>query len=273
MEKLFHLKRKIIRNSQILFLLLTYFTFSFVTLALWEHKGINQVTGDEPHYLVMSNGIAKYKTFEQTKPYKEEFNTRRIYAPGLALKDENPSPKNTHALLGQNGLFNVHNIGLPLLLAIPFAIGGVIGAKVFMIVVGGLIIFNFWDFASQYCNNKNIICAILLPLTISQPILFSSNQIYPELVAALLTILTINMLTKYRDSNPLNNKDSTIIFFYSKFFTLVAIEICSYIFISVWLFKLAISFYPKGFKTVQKNNIMCSDFRNNINVLQSFCIQ
>ena len=212
MEKLFHLKRQIICNSKMLFLLLIYFTLSFATLASWEIKGINQVTGDEPHYLVMTNGIVKYKTFEQTKPYREEFRTREIYAPGLAPKDANPSPANTHALLGKNGLFNVHNLGLPLLLTIPFAIGGVIGAKVFMILIGGLIIFNFWNFASQFCQNKNIIFTLLLPISISQPIVFASNQIYPELLAALVTIFTINIFCKYKESNSLNNIDSIIIF-------------------------------------------------------------
>ena len=211
-KKLFPLKRKLISNRQILFLLAIYFSFSFSTFALWEHKGINQVTGDEPHYLVMTNGIVKYKTFEQTKPYKEEFTTREIYAPGLAQKNENPSPSNTHALLGKNGLFNVHNLGLPLILSIPFALGGVIGAKVFMIIIGGLIMLNFWDFAKQHCQDNNIIFTLLLPIAISQPILFASNQIYPELLVALFTIGLINIFSKYKYSDNLNTKDSTICF-------------------------------------------------------------
>jgi len=256
-ERLFPLKRQLNRNRQILLLLLVYFIFSFATFISWEHKGINQVTGDEPHYLIMTNGIVKYKTFEQTKAYKEEFITREIYSPGLAPKVANPSPENTHALLGENGLFNVHNIGLPLLLAIPFSIGGVIGTKIFMIFMGGLIIFNFWNFANQYFQNKNVNFALLLPIAISQPIVFASNQIYPELFAALFTIFIITIFMKYKDSNPLNTFDGYLCFIVISFLPwlqlkFAIISLLLYCFLS-WRFL----FIQKNFNQFKDMTLFC----------------
>ena len=41
------------KKLPIISILFVYFIFSIATLFLWEKRGINTVTGDEPHYLVM----------------------------------------------------------------------------------------------------------------------------------------------------------------------------------------------------------------------------
>ena len=181
------------RNKYFIILMCLYLIFSISTYSIWKLKNHNNLTGDEPHYLVMANGISKYYSFEQTKPYKEEFITRKIYPPGLNSIDDNPEPssKNTHAVDGPNGLFNVHNIGLPLLLAIPYKIAGTLGCKVFMILNGGFIIFLLWNIISLFYHEKNIQFLAFLPLVISNPLIFASNQIYPEFPAASISLIGI----------------------------------------------------------------------------------
>ena len=44
---------KNMKKLPIISILFVYFIFSIATLFLWEKRGINTVTGDEPHYLVM----------------------------------------------------------------------------------------------------------------------------------------------------------------------------------------------------------------------------
>ena len=90
---------KYLKTNKLLSILISlYLIFSTGTYAIWQIKNHNHVTGDEPHYLVMANGISKYFSFEQTNPYKEEFITRQIYPPGFDEKDASPSPQNTHAV-------------------------------------------------------------------------------------------------------------------------------------------------------------------------------
>ena len=72
------------KKNALFIALLIYGIFSLATLFSWQSKGINTVTGDEPHYLVMSSGIAKQGSLEQTAPYMEEFKAREIYKHGLA---------------------------------------------------------------------------------------------------------------------------------------------------------------------------------------------
>lgn len=176
------------KKNALVIALFIYGIFSLATLFSWNSKGINTVTGDEPHYLVMSSGIVKQGSLEQTEPYREEFKAREIFKHGLAPEDAQPSPENTHAVLGPNGLFNVHNIGLPLLLAVPFLFGGVVGAKLIMVFFGSLVVIAAWKFSSHFSENKIHRLWAVIAATISLPLIPASNQIYPDVLAGLIAI-------------------------------------------------------------------------------------
>jgi hypothetical protein len=169
-------------------ILVIYCFFSLSTLVLWNAKKINTVTGDEPHYLVIASGIVKHGTLEQTAPYKDEFETRKIHKYELAPKRAQPSPENTHAVAGPHGLFNVHNIGLPLLLALPFMFCGVVGAKLSMIFLGALVVVIAWKFSSYFSENNVHKFWVVIAAAICLPFLPASNQIYPDIVAGLIAI-------------------------------------------------------------------------------------
>ncbi len=174
------------KKNAALMVLLIYFIFSIATLFFWNSRGINTVTGDEPHYLVMSSGLVRHGSLEQTVPYEEEFRAREIYKHGLALEDAKPSSKNTHAVLGLNGLFNVHNIGLPFLLAMPFLFGGVVGAKLMMVFFGSLVVVIIWKFSSYFSESKIDRFWAVIATTISLPLIPASNQVYPDVLAGLM---------------------------------------------------------------------------------------
>ena len=195
------LLKSIKKNKYFSIIISIYLIFSISTYSIWQSKNHNNVTGDEPHYLVIANGISKYHSFEQTKPYQEEFITREIYNPGLNSDDQNsfPSQDNTHAVMGPNGLFNVHNIGLPLLLAFPFKVLGVKGCKAFMILNGGFIVFFLWKILSLLCPREEIRFLAAMPLAISNPLIFASNQIYPEFPAASISLIGIYWLVLERN--------------------------------------------------------------------------
>lgn len=168
--------------------LLIYLSFSLFTLSLWEKKGINTLTGDEPHYLVMADGLA-HGSVEQTAPYKHEFKTRAIYKPGLAPPDAVPSPSNTHAVQGPNGLFNIHNIGLPLLLIVPFVLGGVIGAKTFMVLSGAFIVWSVWEFTGRFAENNSHRFWTVVSAAIAMPFIPAAGQIYPDVLAGVIALV------------------------------------------------------------------------------------
>ena len=175
------------KKHPLLILLLIYGFFSLTTLFSWHAKEVNTVTGDEPHYLVMSKGIVN-GSLEQTAPYKEEFKSRKIYKHGLASEDAQPLPENTHAVQGPNGLFNIHNIGLPLLLTLPLLLGGVIGAKLFMVFFGATVVIAAWKISSHFSKNKTHRIWAVIAATISLPLIPASNQIFPDVLAGLIAL-------------------------------------------------------------------------------------
>ncbi|MCZ4374013.1 hypothetical protein O4H50_19625 [Vibrio diazotrophicus] len=177
------------RKPSLLIILLVYSFFALATIFSWNSRGINPVTGDEPHYLVMTSGIVNHGSLEQTLPYKEEFKSREIFKFGLAPQDAQPAPENTHATKGPNGLFNIHNIGLPIILTFPFMIGGVLGAKIFMVFCGSLVIVTIWKLSSHFSENKTLRFWSILIISVSLPFIPASSQIYPDLLAGLISLL------------------------------------------------------------------------------------
>lgn len=182
------------KKNYLLIALLIYSIFTLATLVSWHTKGINTITGDEPHYLVMSSGIVKYGSFEQTAPYQDEFKNREIYKHGLAPEGAQPAPENTLAVLGPNGLFSLHNIGLSLLLALPFMFGGVFGAKLFMVFMSSIVVVYAWKISQCFSESKSKRFWVTIATTASLPLIPASNQIYPDLLAGIIALMGLYWL-------------------------------------------------------------------------------
>jgi hypothetical protein len=121
-------------------LVVLFVVVSTSALFMWRSEKMHTITGDEPHYLVIADGLLPTFELEQTGPYTREFRNRTIVPGGLAPSNAVPSPSNTHAEEGPRGLFNVHNIGLPIILSVPYLLGGEIAARVAMILMGAAIV-------------------------------------------------------------------------------------------------------------------------------------
>lgn len=169
-------------------LVLIYLVLALITLFIWNKRDLYPITGDEPHYLVMTQGFIRDKTFEQMQPYKIEFQTRKIFKEGLAAYDAVPSPANTHTVWGPHGLFNVHNIGLPLLLAIPFYLGGALGTKVFLILCSSFILITTWQVSVRFNTNLFQRWLAVFATCIALPFIPGANQIYPDLLAGWIAL-------------------------------------------------------------------------------------
>jgi len=169
-------------------LLCIYLAANLLTLGYWHRNGWHDPTGDEVHFLVMSSGIVRHGTLEQTIPYKEDFQKHEIYR-GWLPSDANPSPKNGHTFLGPHGLFSTHSIGLPLLLALPFAVAGVGGAKVFLVLLSGLVVVVVWKLSALFCADRRVRFWSTLAVTVALPLLAASNQVFTEIPAGLLCLV------------------------------------------------------------------------------------
>lgn len=170
-------------------LLLIYCICALGVFAVWRQAGFNGVTGDEPHYLVMANGLARHGALEQTVPYTEAFAPAEREKFGIPPESARFAPENMHTIVGAHGHFNMHNLGLPVLLALPFAAGGIVGAKLFMIFCGGLGVLVGWRVAGVFAPDPRQRWLAVCAACIGIPLVPAANQIYPDLLAGMLALL------------------------------------------------------------------------------------
>jgi hypothetical protein len=101
----------------------------------WLRYRLHAPSGDEPHYLIISQAIEKYGSLEVQRIYDN-----RDYSVFYPLWIE------PHTSPGPSGLpLPLHSIGGPVLWLIPFLFRGRAGAVAFMVVVSLLIVANvYW---------------------------------------------------------------------------------------------------------------------------------
>ncbi|MEF2977801.1 hypothetical protein [Subtercola sp. YIM 133946] len=179
-------------------ILVVYLALAGITLVTWQSAGL-PLTGDEPHYMVITRGIVVDHTLEQTAPYREAFAQGLFLGPGIT---DPPSPANTHAYLGPHGLFNIHSFGLPLLLAVPYALQGVVGAKAFLVLVGAVGVALMWMIGGVFTERRAIRGFAVAAVAIGMPLLPGANQIFPDLPAGVLALVGLYWLLTVAKRRP-----------------------------------------------------------------------
>jgi hypothetical protein len=183
---------RVTNRKCLLILVILYFSVALTTFLVWSFRGVNQITGDEPPFLVMTSGLVRHGTFEQTLAYADQAKTHEIYD---ALCPETRivglGQGGQHTVRGPHGLYSKHGIGLPLLLAIPFALYGVLGARIFMIILGSGIVITSWKISGLFSETRITRFLSVLAAAIGMPLLPGSNQIYTDIPAGLIALVGI----------------------------------------------------------------------------------
>jgi hypothetical protein len=180
-------------NAMVAVLLAIYAVATIITLFAWSARGVYAVTGDEPHYLVMAESLVRHHTLELSSAYRSEFISHAIFPLGLGQPDSPLELPFAHVLPGDNGYFTWHGWGVPFLIAIPYAIAGAVGAKLMMAALGGLIVIVSWRISGVFFTTERFTSQwprflSVLAVAIAYPLVPSSTQIYPDMVAGLICL-------------------------------------------------------------------------------------
>ncbi len=149
------------------------------------------LSGDEPHYLIMADSIASDFDLDLHNNYLSDFDTHRIF--GLTIP---------HVYNVERGWMPGHEPGLSMLIALPFKIGGVQGARLGLCVFAGLLP---WSLCAWLRTKMPVSTAAWLTLgfTIAMPICFGAEQIYGDLVAGTLAmVLFLHVLRALERDRP-----------------------------------------------------------------------
>jgi hypothetical protein len=137
------------------------------------------LNGDEPHYLIIAESVAKDRDLDVHNNYLRDFDDYHIY--GLTIP---------HVYNVPRGWMPAHMPGLGILVAAPFAIAGALGARVLLVLIAGTLPFIVLPMLRPRGGETidDIAVWTACGLTIAIPTLFGAPQIYPDLPAGVLTL-------------------------------------------------------------------------------------
>jgi hypothetical protein len=135
-----------------------------------------RVTADEPQYLLSATSLAEDGDLDIADELAEE--RWRTY-------HEARLPEQTKPLPGGRRL-SPHDPLLPVLLAVPVAVGGWVGAKLFMAAVAGVLAVSLVAVARRFGVREERALLTAACFAAVSPLAVYGTQLYPELVGALV---------------------------------------------------------------------------------------
>lgn len=132
-----------------------------------------KVTGDEPHYLMISDSLVRDFDLKVVNNYQLDAQTRAIFG-----------PVDLHSAHFQ---YSVHNPGLSIMLAPGFAYRGIMGARVTQALLVGLFPFLLF-LAGRRKLTEGWALGVALTLSLAMPFIPACSQLFPDLVTGLAVL-------------------------------------------------------------------------------------
>lgn len=166
--------------------LLFVFTLCIYVITILGIFGpLHEITGDEPHYLITSYSIIHDHDIYVKNNYENddylEFYPHNGIRPHMAT-----------TLTGE--WISSHEIGLSILLTIPYLLFGVLGVRLFLAVIAVLVVVNTFIFSKEMLVDEKTALMASLATAFISPLLFYSYSIYPEIVVSLILIYSTRVL-------------------------------------------------------------------------------
>ncbi len=165
-----------IKNHR-LFVLLACGTLCFAWTSLF-YLHSTFPTGDEPHYLVISQTLLKYHSLNVSLDYQHgDFHA--FY----------PGPIRPHVVPNMRGqLLPVQNIGAPVLWLLPFSLLGRLGAMLFISLVSVLIVYNMYKLMLLLGIKERYAFLVCAAYIVASPLYLYSHLTFVEPIGAFLCI-------------------------------------------------------------------------------------
>jgi hypothetical protein len=152
-------------------------------------------SGDEPHYLLVSESIAYDGDLDLTNDYASKQRTLRV----VNVWPLSPVP---HAAdyTGSGQLRPLHGIGLSAVLAPAVALGGLTGARLMMVLIAALLAHQLYRLLADLDFRRLYRIGAWVATAFCMPILAFSSQVYPELPGALIVVVVLRIMIRGRTS-------------------------------------------------------------------------
>lgn len=178
-------------------LLITVFSLLFIAylLAGFYWRIHQRPTGDEPHYLIISQSIIVDRDLDLKNNYDNRDYKKWGY-PAETLDRHISS--NSRAPYE----YSIHSIGWPIIIAPLMIFNHLIILKFFTAIIALLIIINLYLLLKKFMADERQALMICLILALSPPLLIYSTQLGNELFAAFLVLYAFRKIIEKTNSWP-----------------------------------------------------------------------
>lgn len=162
-----------------------------------------RTTADEPQYLLTASSLADDRDLDISNQLDA-----RSYLPYHEITVDTQ----TRVLDESGRRVSPHDPLLPVLLTVPMAIGGWVGAKSALAVVAGLTAaLTVWIADRRFAVDRTTATVVVIGCFAGLPLAAYGTQVYPEMPAALLVTIAVAVLTAAPDRLGLGSVTLTMI--------------------------------------------------------------
>ena len=141
-------------------------------------------SGDEPHYLVISQTLLKYHSLDVMQDYKNA-DYHQFY----------PIMLEPHVVANLQGhLLPLHNIGGPILWLLPYVLLGRLGVVFFISMVTILILVNIYLLLRLLGSSERIAFLVSLSYALASPLYIYSHLAFVEVLGAFICIYVLRKI-------------------------------------------------------------------------------
>ena len=146
------------------------------------------ITGDEPFYLVTTQSLLQDRNFDLRRQY-EDATYRSFFDHSEPLwRQADPLP--------DGRLLSPHQPGLSVLLLPGFAIGGLIGAQVELLLIAAATYALAFLLISRETGRRWLALGLTAAVALSAPAFVYATEVYPETPAALCIVLALLLVRR-----------------------------------------------------------------------------
>lgn len=173
------------RDKSIILFVFTLCVYVIIILGIFGP--LHEITGDEPHYLITTYSIIHDHDIYIENNYLDEDYLEFYPLRGISQ----------HIAKTVDGRWvSVHDIGLSILLILPYYLLGVLGVRLFLAIIAAFVVVNTFIVCKEVLGDEKTALVVSLVAAFTSPLLFYSFVIYPEIIAALILVYSTMVLYK-----------------------------------------------------------------------------
>lgn len=163
--------------AKIILLLAFVATTALLFVLRGQYKQMSFLGGDEPHYIMMADSLIKDGDFNLKNDY--ELSRALTYYPVPALF---PHVAAIIDYTNTDKWYSIHTVGLPILIALPYKLFGLLGARLLLIVIQLASALLFFKLLEKYLKDRYRVIIGMILLYCCTFFWQNLGGIFPDLV-------------------------------------------------------------------------------------------